>query len=108
MALKLWLGASVAALIALGTASASTAEVIRIKVDKMAFSPRQVSAHVGDTIEWDSSDFIVHTATARNADWDATIPAGKSKSVVLTHMGTIEYYCRFHPNMTGQITVTAN
>jgi hypothetical protein len=48
MALKLWLSASVAALAALGTASASTAEVIRIKVDKMTFSPRQVSAHVGE------------------------------------------------------------
>ena len=28
------------------------------------------------------------------------------KSVVLKAAGSIEYYCKFHPNMIGQITVT--
>jgi len=25
---------------------------------------------------------------------------------VLDRAGTFDYYCKFHPNMTGQITVT--
>jgi plastocyanin len=108
MALKFWFRASVATLALLGVAASSEAETIRVTVDKLTYSPNQVSAHVGDTIEWVSTDFILHTATAKNADWDANIPAGKSKSVVLTHAGTIDYYCRFHPNMTGRIVVTAN
>jgi plastocyanin len=108
MAPKLWFRASVTMLVLLGVVSSGEAEVIRVEVNKLTYSPNQVSAHVGDRIEWVSKDFVIHTVTAKNADWDATIPAGKSKSVVLTHPGTIDYYCRFHPNMSGRIIVTAN
>jgi plastocyanin len=80
-------------------------ETIRVAVDKMAFDPPRISAHVGDTIEWASSDFVVHTATARNKDWDITIPAKGMGRVTLTHPGEVDYFCRFHPNMTGQIAV---
>jgi len=80
-------------------------ETIRVAVDKMAFDPPRISAHVGDTIEWASSDFVVHTATARNKDWDITIPAKGMGRVTLTNPGEVDYFCRFHPNMTGQIAV---
>jgi len=80
-------------------------ETIRVAVDKMAFDPPRISAHVGDTIEWASGDFVVHTATARNKDWDITIPAKGMGRVTLTHPGEVDYFCRFHPNMTGQIAV---
>jgi len=50
------------------------AETIRVTIDKLKFSPAQVSAHVGDTIEWVSNDFVAHTATARNKDWDIKHP----------------------------------
>jgi plastocyanin len=86
-------------------APASAAETIRIAIDKMAFSPAQVSAHVGDTIEWVSTDFIAHTATARNKDWDVAIPAKGGGKVTLVHAGEVDYFCRFHPNMTGKISV---
>ena len=42
-------------------------ETVRVTVDKLKFDPPKISAHVGDTIEWASSDFVVHTATAGNA-----------------------------------------
>ena len=38
-------------------------------MEKLAFVPAQVSAHVGDTIEWVNADFVAHTATARNGAW---------------------------------------
>ncbi len=44
------------------------AETIRVTIDRLKFSPAQVSARVGDTIEWVSNDFVNHTATARNKD----------------------------------------
>lgn len=96
-AAPLWLVATLA--------PADAGETVRITIDKLAFQPKEVSAHVGDTIEWVSSDFVAHTATARNKDWDVTIPAKASGSITLTHEGTIEYYCRFHPNMVGHIVV---
>ena len=80
-------------------------ETIRVTIDKMKFDPPNVSAHVGDTIEWASSDFVAHTATAKNKDWDVAIPAKGAGSVTLAHPGEIDYFCRFHPNMTGQIAV---
>ena len=52
-------------------------------MDKLAFTPAQVSAHVGDTIEWANADFVAHTATARDGAWDVMIPAKATKSVVL-------------------------
>jgi plastocyanin len=65
----------------------------------------EIKAKVGDTIEWINKDIVAHTATVRD-DWDMMIVANKSASLVLTKAGIFEYYCRFHPNMTGRITVT--
>jgi plastocyanin len=98
------------ALVALGLAafaasSPAAAETIRITVDKLTFGPAQVSAHVGDTIEWVSTDFVAHTATARDKQWDVTIAAKGTGRVALTRAGDIDYFCRFHPNMVGRISV---
>jgi plastocyanin len=81
------------------------AETIRITIDKLNFTPAQVSAHVGDTIEWVSSDFVAHTATARNKDWDVAIPPKGTGRVIVQHAGDLDYFCRYHPNMTGRISV---
>jgi len=95
----------VGALLVAVTAASARAEVVRVKIAGLGFSPSQVSAHVGDTIEWVSTDFLAHTATARNGAWDVVIPPNSRKSVVLKTQGTIDYYCKFHPNMTGRISV---
>ncbi len=84
---------------------AGAGEVIQIKMKNLGFSPAQVTAHVGDSIEWVNEDFIAHTATARNKDWDVTIAKDSTARVSLQHAGKIDYYCRFHPNMTGSINV---
>jgi plastocyanin len=68
--------------------------------------PAQVSAHVGDTIEWVNSDIVAHTATARNGAWDVMVKPNSKGSITLRSPGTIEYYCRLHPNMVGSITVS--
>jgi plastocyanin len=41
------------------------AEVIQIELKQIAYTPAQVAAHVGDTIEWVNNDIVAHTATAR-------------------------------------------
>ncbi len=83
------------------------AETIQVSIEKLAFVPANVSAHVGDTIEWQNKDFLAHTATARDKAWDVTLPVNGSGRVVLKAAGSIEYYCRFHPNMVGRISVAA-
>ena len=81
------------------------AETIRVTIDNLKFSPAEVSAHVGDTIEWVSADFVAHTATSRNKDWDVVITAKGTGRVTLQHAGEVGYFCRFHPSMTGRISV---
>jgi plastocyanin len=76
-----------------------------VTMDNMAISPPDVSAKVGDTIQWINKDVFDHTATARNGDWDVAIPAKITVTTVLQKGGGIDYYCRFHPNMTAIIRI---
>ena len=93
----------VAVLLAMG-AVAAQAETITVTVDKMAFSPADINAKVGDTIEWVNKDTFAHTATVKGG-WEVMLPVKKSGSMVVDKAGTIAYICRFHPNMKGTITV---
>jgi plastocyanin len=94
------------ALILVITTSVTRAATVQVKMEKLGFVPANITAHVGDTIEWINSDFVAHTATARDGSWDVLIPVNAKKTVVLTAEGTVEYYCKFHPNMTGRISVS--
>ena len=75
-------------------------------IEKMAFSPTEISAKVGDTIEWVNKDTFAHTATVKGG-WEVMLPVGKSGSITVETAGTVDYFCRFHPNMKGRITVTS-
>ena len=88
-------------------ASALAGEVVQVKIIDLSFSPAEITVKVGDTIEWVNGDFIDHTATAKNGDWDVMIVAVKSAKLQLTHVGTIDYFCRIHPGMTGTIHIAA-
>ena len=82
------------------------AATIQVTIDKLVFAPAEVSAKVGDTIEWVNKDILAHTATAKNGDWDVMIGASKTAQVVLKKPGAVDYYCKFHPNMKAKLTVT--
>ncbi|HET9175875.1 MAG TPA: cupredoxin family copper-binding protein [Pseudolabrys sp.] len=84
------------------------AETIQVTIDKLVFAPAEVSAKVGDTIEWINKDALVHTATARNGDWDVNIPASQRGQIELKKAGTVDYYCKLHPNMTGRVVVASD
>jgi plastocyanin len=81
------------------------AATIEITMENLVISPAEVSAKVGDTIEWINKDVFAHTATAKNGDFDVTLPPKKSATSVLKKAGTVEYYCRYHPNMKATLKV---
>jgi hypothetical protein len=60
-------------------AGSARAEVIQVRIEKIAFAPQQISAHA--------------------------LPPDSTKRVALKAVGTVDYYCKFHPNMTGQILI---
>ena len=81
------------------------AATIQIVMQDLGFAPAEVTAKVGDTIEWVNKDVFAHTATARNGDFDVNLPPKKSVTSVLNKAGTVEYYCRFHPNMKAVLKI---
>jgi len=99
-----WVFPIVAALTLAMPVSADAATV-QITMENLVISPAEVSAKVGDTIEWINKDIFAHTATARNGDWDVTMPPRKTVTSVLKKAGTVEYYCRFHPNMKATLVI---
>jgi plastocyanin len=99
---KLLVSACLAIVAAAMPAAAAT---VRITVTKLTFEPAQVSARVGDTIEWVNADFLAHSATGRKKEWDLFIAPDKKAQVTLKQAGEIDYFCRFHPNMVGHISV---
>jgi plastocyanin len=95
----------IVAALTLATSVSAHAATIEITMENMVIAPAEISAKVGDTIEWINKDILAHTATARNGDWDVTMPPKKTIPLVLKKAGTVEYYCRYHPNMKATLTV---
>jgi plastocyanin len=97
----------VALLLQIASAHAGVAgEVVQVKISDLAYSPANITIKPGDTVEWVNDDFIDHTATAKNGGWDVMLAAGKTARRTFEKSGTTHYFCRFHPDMTGTVTVS--
>ena len=97
---------AIAAMLLGGGSALALADTIQVTIDKLVFAPAEISAKVGDTIEWVNQDVVAHTATVKGG-WDIMIPAKASARMVVEKAESVEYYCRFHPNMKGKLTATA-
>src|SRR6266850_1408047 len=89
----------IVAALALGMSVSADAATIQITMENLVILPAQATAKVGDTIEWINKDILAHTATARNGNFEVAMPPKKTVTYILKKAGTIDYYCRFHPNM---------
>jgi plastocyanin len=85
--------------------SPASAETIKVTIDKVAYAPVNISARVGDTIEWSNVDLVAHTSTARDKSFDLMVMPNKKQTLTVKKAGEFDYYCKFHPNMTGHISV---
>lgn len=102
-----WRLCIVAALVFGLDAISAHADTITVTVEKMAFSPAEITVKAGDTVQWVNNDILAHTATVKGG-WQVMIPAKKKASTELMEAGPIDYYCRFHPNMKGRVVVLTN
>lgn len=87
-----------------GAAARAHNGTVHVTIDRLVFEPAEIEVRVGETIEWTNKDRIAHTATVKGG-WEVMIPAGKVATKVVEAGETVEYYCRFHPNMKGRIVV---
>lgn len=94
------------ALMVLGLSIPAQAKTIRVTIDKLDYIPAVAQAKVGDTIEWINKDALAHTATAKNGAWNVTLKPKKNGHIVLKKAGSVDYFCKFHPNMKGRVVVT--
>jgi plastocyanin len=95
----------IVAALMVGAPISAHAATIQITMENLVISPAEASAKVSDTIEWINKDIFAHTATARSGDWDVTIAPKKTVTLALKKAGTVEYYCRFHPNMKATVVI---
>ncbi|MDA9527443.1 MULTISPECIES: cupredoxin domain-containing protein [unclassified Bradyrhizobium] len=93
------------AVVFLSTVVPARAATIRITMENLVISPAEISAKVGDTIEWINKDVFAHTATSENGDFDVMLPPEKSATFILKKPGAVDYYCRYHPNMKATLKV---
>ncbi len=83
----------------------SAGAVHQVTMESVTYAPKQLKVRVGDTVEWTNRDIVAHTATAKDRSWDVNVAVGKAGRVVMNTPGSVAYFCRYHPNMTGEIIV---
>lgn len=100
-----------AGLIAIAAAAAipcapARADTLPVAVLFQAFSPTQIDALPGDTIQWSNGSERTHTVTADDGSFDSgDLPSGATFAVTPLAPGTYAFHCRIHPDMTGEIDV---
>ena len=92
-------------LLALDAAAAAPPKVHTVVITEMAFGRLPASVRPGDVVVWVNKDMFRHTATARDRSFDVDLAPGKSARTVVRKPGTVSFYCRYHPGMTGRLVV---
>jgi plastocyanin len=90
-------------------ADLTAGDTFTLTTSNFAFDPSCLTARAAQSITIVNEDSADHTFTISGSQIDVTIPAGETFngepiSGVL-EPGTYDFFCRFHPAMTGTITV---
>ena len=91
--------------VALSSNAVAAPKTHTVVIDKMAFGPAPAGVRAGDVVVWVNKDMFRHTATAKDKSFDVDLAPGKSVRMVVRKVGPVSYFCRFHPGMTGRISV---
>ncbi len=86
---------------------AMTIEQMAITIDNFVFTgPGTVNP--GGEITVTNNDTEAHSVTAEDGSFDVTIPGGASATFTApSEAGTYGFFCKFHGNMKGSLTVGA-
>ena len=81
---------------------------VEIKMQNIAFTPKDATAKVGQTIKWSNEDSVQHDVKATSgADFSSDLfGKGGDFTFKADKAGTIKYVCTVHPGMEGTILVT--
>lgn len=90
------------------TGSEAAGGGITIKMENIAFSPKEQTVKVGEKVTWVNDDTVDHDVKATSGADFGSDTFGKDGTFSFTpdKAGTIEYVCTLHQGMTGTLTVT--
>lgn len=93
-------------LLAASAHAASHATVHAVAIKNFTFDPANVTINAGDSIVFTNQDGAPHTATDANGAFDTgRLDKGGSATLTFAGAGAFNYFCKFHPNMKGTITI---
>jgi len=88
--------------------SASAAAGAKVSIAGFAFGPQAITIKTGEAITWSNNDGPAHTVTFRDGSPGAkSLSPGEAFTRMFDKAGTYEYFCSFHPYMTGSVAVQA-
>lgn len=100
-------GASGAGATPSASGSADEMGTYEVLIVDFAYSPAELTIKVGESVTFTNQDSAPHTATAQDRDvlQTGTLNQGESATITFDTPGTYEYFCEFHPDMSGVIIV---
>ena len=89
------------------SSSSSSGGGVAIKMQNIAFDPKDVTVKVGQKVTWTNDDSTDHNVTADSGADFKSKDFGNGATFEFTpdKAGTIKYECTLHPGMTATITV---
>ena len=70
------------------------------------YVPPEMTVSAGTTVIWTNDDATIHTVTDKGGSFDSSIIApSASWENTFDTVGEFDYYCTFHPFMTGKVIV---
>lgn len=76
----------------------------QVAIENMTFSPAELDANIGDTIVFINKDIFVHNVTEKDSLWQSPdLNQGDTWTWIVE--GNANYYCTYHPNMVGSISL---
>lgn len=87
------------------TTAAAAGGQVTVQLNNMRYGEIPGGLKVGDTITWQNRDSVPHTVTARDKSFDLRLSPHQSASMTLTKAGSFPFYCIYHAQMRGTLTV---
>jgi plastocyanin len=92
---------------ALGSLDAEAPVGASVSTIDRAFLPDAIEVSVGEAVTWTNDDTEGHTVTADDGGFNSGImTVGDEFSTTFVTLGTFDYFCAIHPEMTGTVSVS--
>ena len=84
----------------------SAAGEVTVDIRDFVYFPADLTINAGARVTWVNYDSAPHTATGTTDSWDTgRLDRDERAAVVFDRAGSFPYFCVYHPNMKGVVTV---